>query len=40
MMTHLATILRRAPGAVVADMAGLVALTVLLIGALHLPGPL
>lgn len=38
MMTHLATILRRAPGAVVADMAGLVALTVILIAALHLPG--
>jgi hypothetical protein len=40
MMTQLASILRRAPGAVVADMAGLVALAVLLFAALHLPGGL
>ncbi|WP_275401718.1 hypothetical protein [Rhodosalinus halophilus] len=38
MMTQLASILRRAPGAVVADMAGLVALAVLLFAALNLPG--
>ncbi len=38
MLTQIADILRRQPAAVIEDMAGVVALAVILVGALHLPG--
>lgn len=38
MLTQITDILRRQPAAVIEDMAGVVALAVILVGVLHLPG--